>query len=106
MPKIKIIEFNGAEHTVTLDEGESLMEGALNHNIPGIDGDCGGSCACGTCHVYVCPDLQKILPEPDSHEAGLLATRPDGDERSRLACQIIASPEMDGSTVSLPEMQM
>ncbi len=106
MPIIKVVEFDGTEHSVELDEGESLMQGVVDNAIPGIDGDCGGSCACGTCHVYVGDEWVNALPTPDVMEEGLLSTRPDGQAGSRLACQITVTPDLDGMTVSLPEMQM
>ena len=106
MPIIRVVEFDGTEHRVNLEEGNSLMQGVVDHDIPGIDGDCGGACACGTCHVYVEDKWVSALPTPDALEKGLLSTRPDGQESSRLACQIIVTQDLDGLTVALPEMQM
>ena len=63
MPKVTYIEFNGQEHTVEVEKGLSIMEGAVQNNVPGIDADCGGSCACATCHVYVDEDWKDKLPE-------------------------------------------
>ena len=62
MPKVTYIEFNGQEHTVEVEKGLSIMEGAVQNNVPGIDADCGGSCACATCHVYVDEDWKDKLP--------------------------------------------
>ena len=106
MPTIKIIEFDGAEHTITAQEGDTLMQVAVENNIPGIDGDCGGSCACGTCHVFVGEDWLSVLPQADETESGMLDTRPDAQNNSRLACQIVTTNAIDGLTVTLPEMQM
>jgi ferredoxin, 2Fe-2S len=73
--------------------------------VPGIDGDCGGLCACGTCHVYVHEEHRQITGDPDELESAMLEFGFDVDERSRLACQIKASEEMDGMRVYMPERQ-
>ena len=106
MPKITIIEFDGTEHAIAAKSGESLMEAAIGANIPGIDGDCGGSCACGTCHVFVDHNWVRALPGTEEIESEMLNTRPDAQDNSRLACQITLSEALDGLTISLPEMQM
>ena len=81
------------------------MEGAVNHNIAGIDGDCGGACACATCHVYVDPVWADKLEPPTELEIAMLDFAYEPDERSRLACQIKVKPELDGLTVYLPARQ-
>ena len=107
MPKITFIEHNGTPHIVEIAVGKSVMQAAVDNNVPGIDADCGGECACATCHVYVdAAWLGKVgLPEAGSQEASMLSfaavTQPD----SRLSCQIKVKPELDGLTVSTPEKQ-
>ena len=81
MPKVTYIEFNGQEHTVEVEKGLSIMEGAVQNNVPGIDADCGGSCACATCHVYVDEDWKDKLPDQSDAETaqttcGSLRERP------------------------------
>jgi 2Fe-2S ferredoxin len=107
VPRITYIEYNGTAHPVDVPPGKSVMQGAIDNNIPGIDADCGGECACATCHVYVDADwLPKVgLPAPGSQEASMLSfaavTQPD----SRLSCQIQVTPELDGLIVRMPEGQ-
>jgi len=107
MPRITYIEHNGTPHTVDVPVGKTVMQGAIENNIPGIDADCGGECACATCHVYVDePWLAKVgLPAPGSQEASMLSfaavTQPD----SRLSCQINVTDALDGMTVRMPEGQ-
>ncbi len=107
MPKITYIEHNGAEHVVQVPLGKTVMQGAVDNNVPGIDADCGGECACATCHVYVDAHwLNTVgLPEPGSQEASMLSfaavTQPD----SRLSCQIPVTDALDGLVVRMPEGQ-
>ena len=107
MAKITYIEHNGVEHTIEVAAGKSVMQGAVDHNVPGIDADCGGECACATCHVYVdAAWLPTIgLPAPGSQEASMLSfaavTQPD----SRLSCQIQVTDALDGLIVRMPEGQ-
>jgi 2Fe-2S ferredoxin len=107
MPKITYIEHNGTPHTVEVPVGNSVMQGAVFNNVPGIDADCGGECACATCHVYVdAAWLDKTgLPVPGSQEGSMLSfaavTQPD----SRLSCQIPVTGELDGLVVRMPEGQ-
>jgi 2Fe-2S ferredoxin len=105
MATITYVEFNGTVHKVEVADGVSLMEGALGNGVPGIDGDCGGNAACATCHVYVAPDwLASTGARSDSEEAMLDLA--DGlQDNSRLACQIFASPALDGLVVTMPETQ-
>lgn len=107
MAKITYIEHNGTEHVVDVAVGLTVMEGAVSNNIPGIDADCGGACACSTCHVYVNPDWVAKLPEREDMEADMLdfAYEPDM-ERSRLTCQIKVTPDLDGLVVQMPEKQI
>jgi ferredoxin, 2Fe-2S len=105
MPRITYAERNGTTHEVDLPEGTSLMQGALMHGVPGIDGDCGGECACGTCHVYVDPSwLDKLAPVTDA-EASMLSFADAAQPNSRLCCQIKVSASLDGLVVGLPEGQ-
>jgi 2Fe-2S ferredoxin len=105
MPKIIYVEANGTEHEVDVPVGTSLMQGAVNHLIPGIEGDCGGLCACGTCHVYVPEDWQSICGEADELEQGMLEFAYDVNENSRLCCQIAVTESMEGMRVCMPARQ-
>ncbi|MBI3678669.1 MAG: 2Fe-2S iron-sulfur cluster binding domain-containing protein [Proteobacteria bacterium] len=105
MPKIKYIEHTGKEHEVEVPNGWSVMEGAVKNLIPGIDADCGGACACATCHVYVDPAwLEKMPPKADMEET-MLDFAQDLESNSRLSCQIKVSPELDGLVVKMPKSQ-
>ncbi|AJE48214.1 2Fe-2S iron-sulfur cluster-binding protein [Celeribacter indicus] len=107
MVKITYIEFGGTEHVVDVPVGSTVMEGARDNGIPGIDADCGGACACSTCHVYVAPDWVDKLPERDPMEEDMLdfAFEPD-PVRSRLTCQIKVTEALDGLVVNMPEKQI
>ncbi len=106
MPKITLIEHSGTSHTIDAETGKSLMQNALDNGVPGIDADCGGACACGTCHVFVEQDWLSVTGETDAMEEAMLGMRPDRTELSRLSCQIDVSDELDGLVVKLPEFQM
>ena len=106
MPTITVIEFNGQDHTIEIQSGRTLMENVLDSGVPGIDADCGGACACGTCHCFVAEDWQEAAGEADPMEESMLGMRPDRIETSRLSCQIQVSDDMDGMVVRLPEFQM
>ena len=107
MPKVTYIEFDDTPHAVEVPLGLSVMRGAVDNNVPGIDADCGGECACATCHVYVDPAwLDKTgLPEPGSQEASMLSFAAVAQPNSRLSCQIKMRDELDGLVVRLPEGQ-
>jgi 2Fe-2S ferredoxin len=105
MPKIVYVEINGTEHEVEVANGTTLMEGAINHMVPGIEGDCGGLCACATCHVYIPEDWQGYCGEPDELERNILDFAFDVQDNSRLCCQIKVSDELDGIRVLMPERQ-
>ncbi len=107
MAKITYIEHNGTEHVVDVKTGLSVMEGARDNNIPGIEADCGGACACSTCHVYVHPDWVGKLPAKEAMEEDMLdfAWQPDA-ERSRLTCQLKVSDALEGLVVQMPEKQI
>lgn len=106
MPTITLIEYNGASHTIEAETGKSLMQNALDNAVPGIDADCGGACACGTCHVFVEADWLAATGEADAMEEAMLGMRPDRTEVSRLSCQIEVADQHDGMVVRLPEFQM
>jgi 2Fe-2S ferredoxin len=107
MPKVTYVEFNGTEHVVDVPVGTSVMRGAVDNNIPGIDADCGGECACATCHVYVDSDwLPKVgTPASGSQEASMLSFAALAEPNSRLSCQINMTDELDGLLVRMPEGQ-
>lgn len=105
MPKITYIEFNGTEHVVDVAEGLSVMEGAVTNLVPGIDGDCGGACACATCHVYVDPAWVSKVGTKEQMEQSMLDFASEVKENSRLCCQIKVSKALDGLVVRLPEHQ-
>lgn len=105
MVNVVFIEHNGAEHSVEAAEGESLMQAAVNNGVPGIDADCGGSCACATCHVYVEDHwFDKLAPMPEMEES-MLSMSTDRRDNSRLSCQIKLREELEGLTVTTPEFQ-
>ena len=106
MAKITYIEHNGKNHTIDLTNGLSVMEGAVQNNIPGIDADCGGSMACATCHVYVKEEWFNKLPKKEDGEEDMLDMAFEPKKISRLSCQILVSDELDGLIVNLPEKQV
>jgi len=107
MAKITYVEFNGTEHVVDVPNGLTVMEGARDNGIPGIEADCGGACACSTCHVYVAPDWVDRVPGKEAMEEDMLdfAFQPD-PVRSRLTCQIKVTDALDGMKVFMPEKQI
>ncbi|UOA26505.1 Ferredoxin-6 [Pseudosulfitobacter sp. DSM 107133] len=107
MAKITYIEHGGKEHVVDVATGMTVMEGARDNNIPGIEADCGGACACSTCHVYVDPAWADKLPAKDDMEEDMLdfAYEPD-PARSRLTCQLKVTDDLDGLVVHMPEKQI
>ena len=105
MPKITYIEHNGKSHTIEVANGLSVMEGAVQNNIPGIDADCGGSMACATCHVYVKEEWFNNLPKKEDGEEDMLDMAFEPKKNSRLSCQLIVTDELDGLTVTTPAKQ-
>ena len=105
MPKVTYIEHNGTEHTVDVPEGHTVMEGAVKNAIPGIDGDCGGACACSTCHVYVQGEWQDKTGSAEGMEVDMLDFANEVSDNSRLGCQIKITADLDGLTVKMPESQ-
>ena len=106
MTKVTYIEFNGTEHVVDLSHGTSVMRGAVENNVRGILGECGGACQCATCHVYVDPAWLGRLGEIGAIEEALLEDVCDGQPNSRLSCQIQVSEALDGLVVRLPARQV
>ena len=105
MPKINFIEHSGKKQTIEVENGLSVMEGAIQNNIPGIDADCGGSMACATCHVYVEEKWLNKLSKTEDAEIDMIDMAFDPKKNSRLSCQLIVSDELDGLTVTTPEKQ-
>ena len=105
MPKITYIEHNGKSHTINVANGLSVMEGAVQNNITGIDADCGGSMACATCHVYVKEEWFNKLPQKEEGEEDMIDMAYEPNKYSRLSCQLTVSDELEGLIVKLPEKQ-
>ena len=106
MTKIKYIEHNGKQHEIDVENGLSVMEGAVQNDIPGIDADCGGGMACAPCQVYVKEDWCNKLPKKSEGEDDMLDQAYEPNSNSRLSCQIIVSDELNGLVVHLPEKQI
>jgi 2Fe-2S ferredoxin len=105
MAKITYIEFGGGEHAVDVRNGLSVMEGAIKNNVPGIDADCGGACACATCHVYVDEAWREKTGSASAMEESMLDFAQNVEPNSRLSCQIRVTDALDGLIVRLPEDQ-
>ncbi|ACL62572.1 2Fe-2S iron-sulfur cluster-binding protein [Methylobacterium nodulans] len=106
MPRIVFVGRDGAEHGVEVPAGISAMAAAIRSNVRGIEAECGGSLDCATCHVYVDNRFVGLLPEPSELEREMLAcVAADRRETSRLSCQIVLTPELEGLTLHLPEVQ-
>ena len=106
MPKITYIGHSGKSHLIDVPNGLSVMEGAIQNNVPGIDADCGGSMACATCHVYVKEEWFNKLPHKGEGEEDMLDLAFEPRKHSRLSCQILVSNELDGLVVDLPKKQV
>jgi 2Fe-2S ferredoxin len=105
MVQVVYVDPEGTRREVGAPEGFSVMEAAVENSIPGIDGDCGGACACATCHVHVEPEWLAKIPPKDELEEGMLDFAFGVDETSRLSCQIKLTPALDGIVVHTPEQQ-
>ena len=105
MPKITYIENSGKSQTIEVTNGLTVMEGAVQNDIPGIDADCGGGMACATCHVYVTEEWFNKLPKKEDGEEDMLDMAFEPKKNSRLSCQIIVSDELEGLIVSTPSKQ-
>ncbi|MEE2526934.1 2Fe-2S iron-sulfur cluster-binding protein [Hyphobacterium sp. HN65] len=105
MAKITYIEHDGTKHEIEVADGLTVMEGAIRNMVPGIDADCGGACACATCHVYVDEAWLGKTGDKTGVEESMLDFATDVQDNSRLSCQIKVSPELDGLIVRMPEYQ-
>jgi ferredoxin, 2Fe-2S len=105
MPKITYIAVDGTSRTVDAEIGATVMETAIKHGVPGIEAECGGACACATCHVYVDEAWTAVVGEPSPMEEDMLDFGYDIRPNSRLSCQIKVSEALDGLVVRTPERQ-
>ena len=105
MPKVTYKDFQGRSKTIDVESGLSVMEGAIQNNISGIDADCGGSMACATCHVYVEEKWLDKLPKAEEAEVDMIDMAFEPKKNSRLSCQLIVSDELNGLIVTTPEKQ-
>lgn len=106
MPRVIFVQADGTRSEVEALSGDSIMETAIDNDIPGIIAECGGACSCATCHVYVDEDFADKLPAPDPLEDGMLECVIERKPNSRLSCQIRVNDEIDGITVRVPESQL
>ena len=105
MPKITYIDYQDNSKTIEVENGLTVMEGAIQNDIPGIDADCGGSMACATCHVYVEEKWFDKIPKAEEAEVDMIDMAIEPKKNSRLSCQIIMTEELDGLVVTTPEKQ-
>ncbi|WP_421793734.1 2Fe-2S iron-sulfur cluster-binding protein [Hydrocarboniphaga effusa] len=105
MPMIKYIQHDGHERTVDVPLGSSVMQGAVDNLIVGVEARCGGACSCATCQVYVDGEWMERVGEAIDDERAMLDAVPNAQSNSRLACQIEITPEMDGLIVRVPAEQ-
>lgn len=105
MVKITFIQPDGSPVEVDAKVGGTVMEAAVNNMVKGIDADCGGACACATCHVYIAEDWKPKLQAPEVMESDMLEYAYEPDESSRLSCQVRVTPEMEGLVVRIPGQQ-
>ena len=105
MVKINFTDHAGTTRTVDAEAGSTVMEAAIRNAIPGIEAECGGACACATCHVYVDEAWVEATGEPEPMEEDMLDFAQDVQPNSRLSCQIRVKPELDGLIVRIPERQ-
>lgn len=105
MPNIKYITHDGTEHDVVADNGSTVMETAVKNMVPGIEAECGGACACATCHVYVDEAWRETVGSPEPMEESMLDFAHEVRENSRLSCQISVTDSLDGLIVRIPERQ-
>ena len=105
MPNITYIETDGTTHNIELPLGATIMEGAIQNDVKGIVAECGGSCMCATCHVYVDESFLDKLPAMEEEEEMLEGATAEVKANSRLGCQVRITNELDGITVTVPEEQ-
>lgn len=107
MARVRYVLADGSERSVVIDAGMSVMAGAIQNNVPGIEAECGGSMDCATCHVYVDAAHAATLPPATEHEHELLdGVAAQREPTSRLSCQIIVTPDIDVLTIRIPERQL
>jgi 2Fe-2S ferredoxin len=105
MPKVRFIQTDGKEYDVEIPNGLSVMEGAVNNLIDGIEATCGGSCSCATCHVLIDPEWETRVPPKAEMEVMMLESVSEPSPNGRLSCQIQVTPELDGLVVRIPKSQ-
>jgi ferredoxin, 2Fe-2S len=105
MAKIHFVDHNGETRIIDVENGATVMEAAIRNAIPGIEAECGGACACATCHVYIDEAWSDVVGEPEAMEEDMLDFAYDVRPNSRLSCQIKVRDELDGLVVSVPERQ-
>ncbi|MGI9229566.1 MAG: 2Fe-2S iron-sulfur cluster-binding protein [Gammaproteobacteria bacterium] len=105
MPKVRYTDTNSNKHEVELDVGYTLMEGAFNHQLPGMVAECGGACACGTCHCYIAENWLTKLPPIEDLEDATLYSVPNKRNNSRLTCQIRMTEDLDGIELEIAKNQ-
>ena len=105
MTKLTIVAFDGTKYEIDAENGSTVMENAVRNAVPGIEAECGGACACATCHVYVDEAWKEVVGEPEAMEEDMLDFAYDVRPTSRLSCQIRVRDELDGLVVSVPERQ-
>jgi 2Fe-2S ferredoxin len=105
MAQITYVDHLGKKKTIKVENGLTVMEGAIQNDIPGIDADCGGSMACATCHVYVDNEWYGKIPKAEEAEQDMIDMAFKPKKNSRLSCQIIVSDELNGLIVTTPEKQ-
>jgi 2Fe-2S ferredoxin len=106
MPTVTYVNFAGEKFVVEVENGVNLMQAALDNGVQGILGDCGGGCACATCHVFVSPEWADKTGSPSELEADMLDGLMDPQPTSRLSCQIVMSDDLDGIVLHLPKSQL
>ena len=105
MVRVRFVSADGADHTIDIETGISAMEGAVRGGVDGIDADCGGAVSCATCHVHVAPEWYNRLPPAAADEREMLEFAVEPDETSRLSCQIVLTPDLDGLVLNVPASQ-
>jgi len=106
MPKVTYVQPNGVSKVVEVRAGTTAMEAAVDNDVAGIVAECGGACSCATCHVYVDPAWTAKLPPPDAQENGMLECVLDRQSSSRLSCQIVLTPALDGLVLRVADEQI
>ena len=106
MPKVTYVQPGGVSKVVDVRAGTTAMEAAVDNDVAGIVAECGGACSCATCHVYVDPAWEAKLPPPDAQESGMLECVLDRQDTSRLSCQIVLTPALDGLVLRVADEQI